>query len=135
VGDQARWLAAELSDSRSTNDWVIVQYHRPVYPAVKQPGSGLKSWVPLFKKFNVDLACEADGHDIKRTVPIRNGRQDASGVVYIGEGGLGVGQRTADSENGSLVSAVTGYGGQGPPCFHAAVFKRGAGGSVCVGKR
>lgn len=54
----------------------------------------LPSWVPLFEKFDVDLVCEAVGRNIKRTVPIRNGRKDETGVVYIGEGGLGVRQRT-----------------------------------------
>lgn len=28
-----------------------------------------------------------------RTVPIRKGKHDPTGIVYIGEGGLGVGQR------------------------------------------
>ena len=41
----------------------------------------------LFEKYNVDLALESDGHCIKRTVPIRNGKQD-NWVVYVGEGGL-----------------------------------------------
>lgn len=93
-GDQAKWLADELSKSRSTHRWIIAQYHRPAFPAVKSPSRALQSWVPLFEKFNVDLVCEADGHNIKRTVPVRNGRRDETGVVYIGEGGLGVRQRT-----------------------------------------
>ena len=97
-GDQAKWLAKELPDARSTHRWLLAQYHRPVYPAVKKPSNGLKSWVPLFEKFNVDLVCEADGHVIKRTVPIRNGKFDNSGVVYIGEGGMGVPQRTPKTD-------------------------------------
>ena len=60
--------------------------------------SGALHWVPLFEKYNLDLACEADGHCIKRTAPIRNNQIDPSGVVYIGEGGLGVGQRTPKAE-------------------------------------
>ena len=98
AGDQAQWLAEELSQSRESHRWLLTQYHRPVYPAVKEPGAGLKSWVPLFEKFNVDLVCEADGHNIKRTVPIRNGKHDETGVVYIGEGGMGVPQRTPKPE-------------------------------------
>ena len=94
AGDQAQWLEKELSNARSNHRWLLAQYHRPVYPAVKDPSSGLKSWVPLFEKYNVDLVCEADGHNIKRTVPIRNGKFNKDGVVYIGEGGLGVPQRT-----------------------------------------
>lgn len=97
AGDQARWLEAELPDARATHRWLIAQYHRPAYPAVKWPSAALFYWVPLFERFHVDLVCEADGHVIKRTVPIKQGKMDASGVVYIGEGGLGVGQRTPKS--------------------------------------
>ncbi|QDT03792.1 PhoD-like phosphatase [Rubripirellula lacrimiformis] len=104
AGDQAQWLKAELKQSRASHRWVVAQYHRPVYPAVKSPGSGLKSWVPLFEKYNVDLVCEADGHNIKRTVPIRGGVQDETGVVYIGEGGLGVPQRTPKPDRWFLQS-------------------------------
>ena len=60
---------------------------------MKAPGSALQSWVPSFEKYDVDLVCEADGHNIKRTLPIRGNVEDATGVVYIGEGGLGVAQR------------------------------------------
>lgn len=91
-GEQKAFLEAVLSGA-DTIRWRVAQYHRPVYPAVKEAGAGLKHWVPLFEKHNLALACEADGHCIKRTVPIRNGKPDPTGVVYIGEGGLGVGQR------------------------------------------
>ncbi|MGB1930835.1 MAG: metallophosphoesterase [Mariniblastus sp.] len=94
AGDQAKWLNRELKKSRPKNRWVLSQYHRPAYPAVKAPGTALQSWVPVFEKYNVDLVCEADGHNIKRTIPIRGNVQDPAGVVYIGEGGLGVAQRT-----------------------------------------
>lgn len=104
AGDQAQWLKAELKESRPTHRWLIAQYHRPVYPAVKAPGAGLKIWVPLFERYNLDLACEADGHNIKRTVPIRNGEHDETGVVYIGEGGLGVPQRTPKTDRWFLES-------------------------------
>jgi hypothetical protein len=93
AGDQTDWLAEELASSRPRYRWLIVQYHRPAYPAVKSPSGALAHWVPLFEKFNVDLVCEADGHNIKRTVPIRGGTMDRTGVVYIGEGGMGVPQR------------------------------------------
>ncbi|MDA7928894.1 metallophosphoesterase family protein [Mariniblastus sp.] len=94
AGDQAQWLKRELKESRPRNRWLLAQYHRPAYPAVKAPGAALQSWVPTFEKNNVDLVCEADGHNIKRTLPIRGNVMDSTGVVYIGEGGLGVAQRT-----------------------------------------
>ena len=104
AGDQATWLSKELSHARTACRWVVTQYHRPVYPAVKTPSSGLLSWVPLFEKHDVDLVCEADGHTIKRTVPIRDGKVDETGIVYIGEGGLGVPQRTPKKDRWFLQS-------------------------------
>lgn len=98
AGEQAKWLSRELKKSRPENRWMLAQYHRPAFPAVKAPGTALYSWVPIFEKYNMDLVCEADGHNIKRTVPIRGNVKDATGVVYIGEGGLGVGQRKPKSK-------------------------------------
>ncbi len=93
AGDQRKWLASELSDERWDHRWYFCQYHRPAFPAVKFPSSALTSWVPLFEEHHVDLVCEADGHNIKRTPPIKGTKVDPTGVVYIGEGGLGVGHR------------------------------------------
>ena len=90
AGRQAKWLDEELATNRATHRWLVAQYHRPAYAATKWPSSALIHWVPLFEKYNVDLVCEGDGHTIKRTVPIRNGKQDPTGIVYVGEGGLGV---------------------------------------------
>ena len=98
AGDQRKWLERELKRARPKNRWLVAQYHRPAYPAVKTPGSALQSWVPVFEKYNVDLVCENDGHAIKRTVPIRNNVKDATGVVYIGEGAMGVPPRTPKPE-------------------------------------
>ncbi len=91
-GAQKQFLESTLRKGKGCR-WRVAQYHCPAYPAVKGAGVSLKHWVPLFEKYNVALACEADGHCIKRTVPIRKGKFDPTGVVYIGEGGLGVHQR------------------------------------------
>ncbi|MEX2170491.1 MAG: metallophosphoesterase family protein [Pirellulales bacterium] len=112
AGDQQSWLDSELAAARPKHRWVACQYHIPAFPAVKVPGGALQSWVPLFEKYNVDLVCEADGHCIKRTAPIRDYKIDPTGVVYIGEGGLGVGQRTPKADRWYLNSpqAKTGSG-------------------------
>ncbi len=93
AGKQRDWLAEQLNEAQAFR-WIAVNYHRPAYPAVKSPGGALYHWVPLFEQYNVNLAMESDGHVLKRTVPIRDGQMDPTGVVYIGEGGLGVPQRT-----------------------------------------
>lgn len=98
AGDQKKWLSTQLVAARPEYRWLIAQYHRPAWPAVKRPSSALQHCVPLFEKHNVDLVCEADGHNLKRTVPIRDGKQNPDGIVYIGEGGLGVGQRTPKTD-------------------------------------
>lgn len=102
AGDQREWLEENLAASRPENRWVLVNYHRPAYPVVKDPENATfkrvrETWVPIFEKYNIDLALESDGHILKRTVPIRNNKYDESGIIYIGEGGLGVPQRVADS--------------------------------------
>lgn len=104
AGDQAKWLKEELVASRPKYRWIVPQYHRPAFPAVKVPSRALIHWVPLFEQYNVDLVCEGDGHNIKRTAPIRNNVIDPTGVVYIGEGGLGVGQRQPKTERWYLQS-------------------------------
>ena len=93
-GTQRDWLEAQLVYWRPRSRWLLANYHRPAFPAVKSPGDARLHWVPLFERHDLDLALESDGHVLKRTVPIRNGRPSADGVVYLGEGGLGVRQRT-----------------------------------------
>ncbi len=92
-GDQAAFIEATLKDSADAR-FRVVQYHRPMWPAVRKASHAKPIWVPLFERFGVDLALECDGHALKRTVPIRNGAVDPNGVVYVGEGGLGSKQRT-----------------------------------------
>ena len=93
-GEQLDWLRAELADRRPQARWLLAQYHRPAFPAVKSAGSARWSWVPSFEEFDVDLVFESDGHVYKRTIPIRDESHDPTGVVYLGEGCLGVPQRT-----------------------------------------
>jgi acid phosphatase type 7 len=110
-GSQRTWLGKTLSSLRPEVRWLLAEYHRPAWPAVKKPGSPKQFWVPLFEQFNVDLAVESDGHVIKRTVPIRNEKKDSTGVVYVGEGGLGVSQRRPDRNRWYLKApGMTGVG-------------------------
>ncbi len=111
AGDQAKWLETQLKAGRPTHRWLAVCYHRPAYPAVKTPSGALQFWVPLFDRFSVDLVYEADGHNIKRTVPIRDNVEDATGVVYLGEGGLGAEQRKPKANRWFLKSPGMGSSG------------------------
>lgn len=97
AGQQRDWLKQQLETWTDSRRWIVANYHRPAYPAVKSPGAARKHWVPLFEEYDIDLVCESDGHVLKRTVPILEGERDPDGIVYVGEGGLGVPQRTPRS--------------------------------------
>ena len=98
AGDQLTWLRARLREGRARSRWMLASYHQPAFPAVKVAGLARIVWVPLFEAFDMDLVLESDGHVIKRTAPIRDESVDPTGVVYVGEGGLGVPQRVPRSK-------------------------------------
>lgn len=92
--DQGEWFKRKLSEYGRKSRWLIMNYHGPIYPAVKGRNGIIGAWENLFDQYKVDLALEADGHCIKFTKPIRNGEiGHPEGTYYIGEGGLGVKSR------------------------------------------
>ncbi|MEX2428180.1 MAG: metallophosphoesterase family protein [Bacteroidales bacterium] len=100
-GDQRIWLDKQLSNLRPHKRWIMPVYHRTSYPSVRsyQSGEGRRlNWVSLFEKYNVDLVGEGHDHSLKRTVPIRGNEMRAEGIVYIGDGGLGVAPRDVVSD-------------------------------------
>ena len=96
-GEQRTWLERQLIELQQRR-WILAGYHTPAWPAVKIAGPVYYSWVELFERYRVDLVCENDGHALKRTVPILADAEHPDGVVYVGEGGLGVKQRDPDEE-------------------------------------
>ncbi len=102
-GDQQKFLEETLKKNKTVR-WQLANYHAPAYPAVKVPSSAKQHFVPLFEKYNTDVVIECDGHVIKRTLPIRNEKHMDDGVIYVGEGGLGVFQRVPDDEHWYLQS-------------------------------
>lgn len=98
-GEQKTWLKDQLKSLRPQKKWVVANYHRPAYPAVKRPANSKAAWVPLFEEFSIDLAVESDGHVYKQTAPLYKDKIDLErGIIYVGEGGLGVKQRTPASD-------------------------------------
>jgi acid phosphatase type 7 len=47
----------------------------------------------VFEEYGVDLVGSGHDHALKRTTPIRNAAPDPEGIIYIGDGGLGVSNR------------------------------------------
>lgn len=92
--------------------WQIPQYHRACRPHIKWklkhriPKLIYKYWIPLLEKYGVRLVLECDSHITKTTYPIKRQknnkedggfvRDDAKGIVYVGEGCWGAPLRTPD---------------------------------------
>ncbi|SMF28446.1 purple acid phosphatase family protein [Pseudobacteriovorax antillogorgiicola] len=94
-GTQRQWLTTTMNSLAKQATFIIAGYHRPAWPAEKSPGS-TTSWIPIFEQNQVDLVFESDGHVLKQTCPIfNNACNPERGIVYVGEGGLGVAQRGA----------------------------------------
>ncbi|MBA3985594.1 MAG: fibronectin type III domain-containing protein [Flavobacteriales bacterium] len=101
AGNQLEFLEETLEERRQDFKWIFTQYHKPAYPAVKEFDREdfyhvRRYWVPLFEKYKISMALESDGHSLKKTSPLLNGKIDKDGIIYVGEGGLGVPQRKPD---------------------------------------
>lgn len=110
-GPQAWWLKSDLKEHKDFF-WQMPMYHRPIRPHVKhkkEMKTQYKNFLPHFEKMkNVALALECDSHTAKTTWPIISStepgaeegfkRDDANGIVYIGEGCWGAPPRVADDK-------------------------------------
>jgi len=96
-GEQADWLADRLAE-RAHMLHVVPIYHVPAYPSVRDFDGWAspeirEHWVPHFERHGVRVAFEHHDHAYKRTYPIREGKVDDQGIVFIGDGNWGVGIR------------------------------------------
>lgn len=102
---QRGWLLRDLKST--TLPWKIVVAHHPAYSAGKDHGCTdfvLDHWVDLFDRFHVDLYFCGHEHIYERTWPIREGRIDGEGTVYVVTGGAGAPLHEAGREWWTAVS-------------------------------
>jgi hypothetical protein len=98
AGAQTDWLEKTLR-ARAEHPNVLVVNHVPAYPSYRKAegvngkagtGQGNREhWVPLFEKYRVPVVLEHHDHTFKRTKPLLDGRADANGVLYLGDGSWG----------------------------------------------
>lgn len=94
VGAQTEWLKNTLEEV-GDRPHVYPVFHVPAYPSVRDPESARNvrirsNWVPLFEEHGVRIVFEKHDHTYKRTIPLKQGRADADGITYIGDGSWGV---------------------------------------------
>ncbi len=100
-GAQTEWLKEDLAASKAT--YKFAAYHTAAYPSVYLDSSKLPKkiralWSPLFEQYGVLAAFEHHNHAFKRTYPIKEGKINAEGVVYLGDGAWGVRPRKVVNE-------------------------------------
>lgn len=93
VAQQAGWLSEALA-ARAAQPYLFAVYHVPAYPSYRSFDERLsrlvrRHWVPLFERAGLTAAFEHHDHTYKRTVLIREGREDPDGVLYLGDGAWG----------------------------------------------
>lgn len=101
-GDQLTWLRETLAARRQVPH-VFPIYHVPAYPSVRTPNDPRSAliralWVPLFETSPIRLAFEHHDHAFKVTFPLRGGKPDHDGIVYVGDGAWGVNLRTPNTQ-------------------------------------
>jgi hypothetical protein len=86
---QKTWLAKDLA--KTQKKWKVVLMHRGVweYPFRGPLDEIGQTFVPLFDTYHVDFVFTAHVHSYARTIPLRKGRPDPSGTVYITTGRSG----------------------------------------------
>lgn len=101
-GEELTWLRETLAARRHVPH-VFPIYHIPAYPSVRTPNDPRSAliralWVPLFEQSPIRLAFEHHDHAFKVTHPLRGGRKDPNGIVYVGDGAWGVNLRTPNTQ-------------------------------------
>ncbi len=99
-GEQARWLDAQLAaDAGVPHRFAL--YHVPLYPSHRAYDGGMSvagraAWGDVFDRHGLTAAFENHDHTFKRTHPLRGDSVDADGVLYLGDGAWGRGDRPVD---------------------------------------
>lgn len=93
-GKQTEWLDSILT-ARAHIPHIYPVYHVPAYPSVRSFNNVVSTqirehWVPLFEEHDIRVVFENHDHIYKRTVPLRKGKTDPGGIVYVGDGAWGV---------------------------------------------
>jgi acid phosphatase type 7 len=105
IGAQTQWADRVLAERKQRGvKHILPVYHVPAWPSHRNPGGRVETrvrenLVPLFEKHGVRVALEHHDHTYKRTHPIRDGKVDEAGIVYIGDGAWGVSTRKGDSSD------------------------------------
>lgn len=90
AAEQRPWLLKNLRENN--NSWTIAMGHKPVFGSGAQNGPELylvDNWADIFEDYGVDLYLNGHEHSYERTWPLKEGKIDRKGVIYITNGSVG----------------------------------------------
>lgn len=98
VSPEAQMAFIEESLKTSKARHLAAVYHVPLYPSVRPVGNGRSAelrrrWLPLFDRYKLHVAYEHHDHALKRSHPLRGGKPQPGGTLYLGDGAMGKGGR------------------------------------------
>ncbi len=97
--EQYRWIERDLASAKAT--WKFAFHHHPQWSsdsndygdAYRGPSElgdkDTRVLCPLYERYGVDIVFYGHIHDYERTWPIRGGKIDPDGVIYVQTGGGG----------------------------------------------
>lgn len=87
--EQGEWLKQDMAET--DKKWKIAIFHRSPYNANIAAGSeNVKEvWPPIFDEVGIDLAISGHDHSYVRTFPLKGGKVDENGTVYMIAGSSG----------------------------------------------
>lgn len=93
-GLQSNWLKNTLQ-KRTDVPYLMTVYHVSSFPSFRPLCSVhaeriRSSWAPLFEEAKITASFEHHDHSLKRTHPIKNMKIDPDGIVYLGDGSMGL---------------------------------------------
>jgi len=111
--DQVDWLDEQLLATKD-RAFVFPVYHVPFFPSHRsytdsRSVRGRELWQPLFEQYRITAGFEHHDHTFKRTKPMTGEEVDPEkGIVYLGDGSMGVFPRTINEDNLRYLEKATG---------------------------
>jgi len=111
--DQVDWLKTQLEATKDLPLCLAV-YHVPLFPSHRnymdsRSVRGRELWQPLFEEYRITTGLEHHDHTFKRTKPMTGEEVDPeNGIVYLGDGSMGIIPRTITEENRRYLEKATG---------------------------
>lgn len=91
---QVEWLTSVLN-STAAGSFKMAMYHAPGYPSVRPftnaESTGVRThFVPVFEQYGLTVGLENHDHAFKRTKLLLGGAENPAGILYVGDGAMGV---------------------------------------------